>query len=51
VYLGLAKKVKEPMVPSSIFDSWETSIEASPSIVPFSMDAICAAVNFISAKI
>ena len=46
VYLGLAKKFKDPFVPSSIFASLETSTSGLPTISPSKIPAICVAVNF-----
>ena len=46
VYFGLAKKVSEPSVPSSILESLETSTSGFPTISPSKISAICCAVNF-----
>ena len=46
LYLGFAKKVKEPSVPSSILAKVETSTFESPITVPSKIPAICSAVNF-----
>src|SRR5690606_39180104 len=41
----------DPSAPSSIFDNLSTSTLGSPSTLPFNIPAICAAVNFILAKV
>jgi len=51
VYLGLARKDKLPVVPSSILDSLETSALGLPSTVQETSSAICVALNFIGAKL
>ena len=51
LYFSLARKVSDPDVPSSIFESLLTSTSGSPSIYPFNIPAICLAVNFIPAKV
>ena len=47
IYFGLAKKVREPSVPSSILDNLYTSALGLPTTSPSKIPAICAAVNFI----
>ena len=46
VYLGLAKKVKDPFVPSSIFASLETSKSGLLTISSSKINAIYVALNF-----
>ena len=46
VYFGFAKNVKEPSMPSSILESFDTSTSGLPTISPSKIPAICCAVNF-----
>ena len=51
VYLGFARKDKLPSAPSSILESLKTSALELPSTEPETSSAICAALNFIGAKL
>ena len=50
VYLGFERNVRDPLLPSSIFERVKTSTFSSPTISPSSKFAIWLAVNFIAVQ-